>query len=88
MTIISAAALSEGDVYLACGFEFTATEVRHDQPGNGNGGEPTRTLWTAVWTGEGADPGPGYRRFSSGGNCLHPIHLSTDKKEHVPCPTP
>lgn len=87
MTIISAVDLSEGDVYLDCGFEFTATEVRHDQPGNGNAGEPTtRTVWTAVWTGAGTDPGAGYRRFSAGGNCLCPIRLTTDKKE--PCPTP
>lgn len=86
-TIISAADLSEGDVYLDCGFEFVADDVRHNQPGNGKAGEPaTRTLWTAVWTGEGADPGPGYRRFTSGGNSLRPIRLNTDKKD--PCPTP
>lgn len=74
MTLKNATEIAAGDIYRECGFQFTASDVAHDQPGNGNPGEPaTRSTWTATWTGEAPDPGPGYRSFVSAGNTLRPI---------------
>lgn len=78
LAYIPATELREGDVYVCEGYLFQAEDVRHGcsyRYGERGFTPDTRTEWEAVWTGEGEDPGPWYRRYGSAGNALRTIAL-------------
>lgn len=76
LAYIPATELQEGDVYADYGYIFRAENVEHNRPCQNLPGRPdTRTVWDAVWTGEGQDPGPYWRRFGSAGNALRTVAL-------------
>ncbi len=61
---LTPAELLDGDVYSDCGFQFRVENLHKVEWVT----DPTYRAWTAVWTGVGTDPSPGWHRFSSAGN--------------------
>ena len=67
MDAIPAAALTEGRIVWLSGHRYRCIGVRRDPIGNGTERLPApRVLADLEWTGEGRDPGPGYRAMIAG----------------------
>ncbi|WP_209798522.1 hypothetical protein [Azospirillum melinis] len=67
MKSIPAASLTAGQIVWLEGFRFTCVGVRPDPIGNGSEKAPQPRIVAALeWSGEGRDPGPGYRTMTAG----------------------
>lgn len=65
--IVAADKLTTGNRINLYGSTFDVVGVRFDPIGNGTAKAPTpRYVATLEWSGEGSDPGPGYRRMTAG----------------------
>lgn len=72
MQAIKADLLTAGRVVWLEGFRFNCIGVRPDPVGNGTVEAPRpRILADLEWSGEGHDPGPGYRKITSGRGLEH-----------------
>lgn len=64
---IPAAALTIGRIVWLNGYRFQVLDTRRDPIGNGSAKDPApRILADLEWTGEGRDPGVGYRTMTAG----------------------
>lgn len=72
METIAASRLTAGRIVWLEGFRFRCKGARYDATGNGVGDRPQpRILADLEWTGEGRDPGPGYRAMTAGRGVDH-----------------
>lgn len=64
---IAADKLAAGNRINLCGSKFDVMSVRFDPIGNGTAKAPEpRYVARLEWSGEGSDPGPGYRTMTAG----------------------
>lgn len=64
-----------GDTLVVEGYDYKVFGIHHDEIGNGSVDDPKpRRLYDVEWTGNGREPGPGYRRMQSG--CAYGWHMA------------